>query len=240
MLNKYFKYDRLKVERDIRFPRTLRKGTMKIGIIGTGHVGGPLAAAWSKAGHEVMISSRHPTELKGLAKKLGTKVKAGTPEEAAKFGEVVLLSIPFGEIPNLSKEVLNSLKGKIVMDTCNPFIERDAEIGIEALNSPVGSGVWTSKHIPGAKIVKAFNTVYADLLESEAHREGEPIGIPLASDHKDALETVSVLVMDAGFGPYVVGELRRAKEFDNGTEAFGSGASVNELEKMFRPKRKAA
>ncbi len=216
------------------------KKAMKIGIIGSGRIGGHLAAEWAKAGYEVMISSRHPNQLKGLAKKIGPKVKVGTPEEAAKFGEIILLSIPFGEIPNLGREILNALKGKIVMDTCNPYIERDKEIGVEALNSPSGSGVWTAKHLPGAKVVKAFNTIYAEELESEAHREGDPIGVPLASDHKDALETVSILVIDAGCGPYIVGELHRAKEFDNGTEAYGSGASTNELKKIFGPKRKAA
>jgi 8-hydroxy-5-deazaflavin:NADPH oxidoreductase len=216
------------------------KKAMKIGIIGAGHIGGHLAGEWAKAGHKVMISSRHPNELKGLAEKFGPKVKVGTPGETAKFGEIILLSIPFGEIPHLNKEVLNALKGKIVMDTCNPYIERDKEVGAEALNSPMGSGVWTAKHLPGAKVVKAFNTIYAEVLASEAHREGDPIGVPLASDYKDALDTVSILVIDAGCGPCIVGELHRAKEFDNGTEVYGSGASVNELKNIFWPKRKAA
>lgn len=214
--------------------------TMKIGIIGAGHVGKVLAKEWVQAGHEVMVSSRHPNKLKGFAKNLGPKVKAGTPEEAAKFGDVVLLSIPLGEVQHLSKEVRNALKGKVVLDTCNPYIERDKEAGTEALNSPDGSGVWISKHIPGAKLVKAFNTIFADLLESESHRGEEPIGVPLASDHSDALEVASMLVMDAGFGPLVVGELRRAKDFDNGTEAYGSGASPSELKRIFGQKRKAA
>jgi 8-hydroxy-5-deazaflavin:NADPH oxidoreductase len=216
------------------------KKAMKIGIIGTGKIGSHLASEWTKAGHEIMISSRHPDKLKGLAKKIGPKAKVGTPEEAAKFGEIILLSIPFGEIPNLSKGVLNALKGKIVIDTCNPYIERDKEIGAEALNSPTGSGVWTAKHLPGAKVVKAFNTIYAEELQSEGHRKGDPIGVPLASDHKDALDTVSLLVIEAGCGPYIVGELHRAKEFDHGTEAYGSGASAKELKEMLGPKRKAA
>lgn len=216
------------------------KKTMKIGIIGTGNIGGHLASEWTKAGHEIMISSRHPNKLKGLAKEIGPKVKVGTPEEAAKFGEIILLSIPFGEIPNLPREVRNALKGKIVIDTCNPYIEQDGEAGAEALHSPEGSGVWTAKHLPGAKVVKAFNTVHAEELKSEGHRKGDPIGVPLASDHKDALDTVSLLVIQAGCGPYIVGELYRAKDFDNGTEAYGSSASTNELKKMFGPKRKAA
>lgn len=187
-----------------------------------------------------MVSSRHPNQLKSLARNFGSKVQVGTPEEAAKFGEVILLSIPLGEIARLSQEVRNALKGKVVLDTCNPYIERDKQAGAEALNSPDGSGVWISRHIPGAKLVKAFNTIYAELLESEAHRKEDPIGVPLASDHRDALEIASMLVMDAGFGPFVVGELRRAKDFDNGIEAYGSGASLRELKKIFGQKRKAA
>jgi 8-hydroxy-5-deazaflavin:NADPH oxidoreductase len=218
----------------------MKKKGIKIGIIGTGHIGSRLAAEWAKAGHEITISSRHPDQLKKLAKQLGPKVKVGTPEQAAQFGEVILLSIPFGEILHLSNEILSALRGKIVIDTCNPFIDRDREIGAEALNSPSGSGIWTANHIPGAKIVKAFNTIYAEVLKSQAHRQGEPVGVPLASDHEDALDTVSILVLDAGFGPFVVGELHRAKEFDNGTEAFGSGAPVGELKKMFRPQKKKA
>lgn len=212
---------------------------MKIGIIGTGHVGSVLAAEWAKAGHQIMLSSRHPNQLKAMAKQMGPKVEVGTPEEAAKFGEILLLSIPFGEIPHLSKKVLSAMKGKIVMDTCNPYVERDKQVGIEALNSPEGSGVWVARHIPGAKMVKAFNSIFAEALKSEAHRKGERLGVPLASDHKDALEVVSMLVKDAGHGPVIVGELRRAKEFDNGSVVYTSGASVSELKRQFQ-KRKAA
>jgi predicted dinucleotide-binding enzyme len=237
-LNKYFKNGRFKYRKGQK--RRGMKKAMKIGIIGTGHIGGYLASEWAKAGHEVMISSRHPHQLKELAKKLGSKVKAGTPEEAAQFGEIILLSIPFGEIAHLSQEILASLKGKIVMDTCNPYIERDKKAAEEALNAPTGSGVWTAKHLPEAKVVKAFNTIYAEELKSEAHRKGDPIGVPLASDHQEALEIVSTLVVDAGCGPHIVGKLHRAKEFDNGTEVYGSGASVNQLKKMFAPKRRAA
>ncbi|MGE5196131.1 MAG: NADPH-dependent F420 reductase [Anaerolineae bacterium] len=213
---------------------------MRIGIIGSGNIGSILARHWVKAGYEVILSSRHPEKLKALAKSLGAKASVGTPEEAAHLGEVILLSIPLIEVLNLSQEVKDSLRGKIVMDTCNPYPYRDGDAGIEALNEPAGSGVWTARHLPGAKLIKAFNTVYFKLLETEAHRKGEPIGIPLASDDKDALQIVSKLVEDAGFGPVIIGELRRAKEFDNGTSPYASGASASELQVMFGKKRKTA
>jgi 8-hydroxy-5-deazaflavin:NADPH oxidoreductase len=93
---------------------------LKIGIIGTGKIGGTLAELWVKAGHEVLISSRHPDELQGLAKSLGPKARAGTPREAAVFGDVVLISVPYGALPQVGKDLQNELKGKVVLDTGNP------------------------------------------------------------------------------------------------------------------------
>ena len=207
---------------------------MKIGIIGTGNIGGTLSQLWVEAGHEVILSSRHPQKLIPLAHKLGKKATVGTPEEAARLGEVVLLSIPLGEIPGLSKTLVKSLVGKIVMDTCNPYPERDGQAGIEALQGPEGSGEWVAHHLPGAIVVKAFNSVYYKTLQSEAHRRVDPIGIPLASNDASALSTVAMLVREAGFGPVIVGNLQRAKEFDHGSSPYASDASARELKKMLR------
>lgn len=210
---------------------------MKIGIIGCGHIGKALARLWIKAGHQVMISSRHPDELTAFAKGLGSHASVGSPEDAAQFGEVILLSIPLGEIPNLSKKLQSSLKNKIVLDTCNPYPERDGAFGVEALASSVGSGMWTSKQLPGAIIVKAFNTVYYKLLETEHGRKQNPIGVPLASDDEYALQLASQLVKEAGFGPVIVGRLQKAKEFDNGTHPYASGATASELTEMFAQRK---
>jgi 8-hydroxy-5-deazaflavin:NADPH oxidoreductase len=215
------------------FTRSDRSTHMKIGTIGTGNIGAALARHWAKAGHELILSSRHPTELKDLAEELGAKASIGTPEDAARQGEVILLSIPLGGIPKLGKAVVDSLRGKIVMDTCNPYPGRDGDAAREVVREGMGSGLWAAKHLPGARVVKAFNTVYFKLLESEAHRSGDPVGIPLASDDEQALQTVSQLVRDAGFGPVVIGELKRAREFDVGTPPYNTGASASELETMF-------
>src|SRR4051812_8885311 len=78
---------------------------LKIGIIGTGNIGGALAKHWSKAGHEIVIASRHPEQLGAMAKSLGPKVRAGTPKEAAAFGDVVLVSIPYAATPQLGRDL---------------------------------------------------------------------------------------------------------------------------------------
>src|SRR6516162_5788204 len=78
---------------------------LKIGIIGTGRIGGTLAELWAKAGHEVLVSSRHPDQLQDLVRSLGPKARAGTPREAAIFGEVVLISVPYGALPQIGKDL---------------------------------------------------------------------------------------------------------------------------------------
>jgi 8-hydroxy-5-deazaflavin:NADPH oxidoreductase len=206
---------------------------MRIGIIGSGNIGETLARLWAEAGHDVILSSRHPEKLKRLAEEIGPKARAGTPDDAARGGEVVLLSIPLGEIPKLGRGVTEALRGKIVMDTCNPYPERDGDAAREVFREGMGTGVWTARHLPGARVVRAFNSVYYVTLRKEAHRSGDPVGIPLASDDDEALKIASKLVRDAGFGPVVVGELRRARDFDPGTKPYATGASVRELETMF-------
>ncbi|HEY6456521.1 MAG TPA: NAD(P)-binding domain-containing protein, partial [Steroidobacteraceae bacterium] len=81
------------------------KNPEKIGIIGTGRIGGALARAWVKAGHEVFVSSRHPEQLQGLVAELGPRAHAGTPLQAAQFGTVILVSIPYGAMPQIGSEL---------------------------------------------------------------------------------------------------------------------------------------
>ncbi|HET7731522.1 MAG TPA: NAD(P)-binding domain-containing protein, partial [Usitatibacter sp.] len=100
----------------------------RIGIVGSGRVGGAIGAAWVKAGHEVMFSSRNIENDKALAAKLGPNARAGTPREAAAFGEVVMISVPYGSLPEVGKDLADLIKGKVVIDTCNPFVSRDGEI----------------------------------------------------------------------------------------------------------------
>jgi 8-hydroxy-5-deazaflavin:NADPH oxidoreductase len=191
---------------------------LKIGIIGTGHIGGTLATLWVGAGHEVMMSSRHPQELQALAKSLGPRAHLGTPSEAAQFGEVVLISVPYGALPQVGRELKNELAGKIVLDTGNPYPERDGPMAVEARRK--GTGVASAEYLPGVRLVRAFNAINSGDLRSEAHRNGAPIAIPLAADDRQALQVAEQLVRDAGFAPVVVGNLARAREFDVGTPVY--------------------
>ena len=191
---------------------------LKIGIIGAGHIGGTLASLWVKAGHEVLVSSRHPDQLKGLVSSLGPRARAGTPREAALFGDVVLISVPYGALPQIGRDLRTELSGKIVLDTGNPYPQRDGDMATEARRK--GTGVSSAEFLPGVRLVRAFNAINSGDLASEAHRSGERIAIPLAGDDGQALEVAQRLVRDAGFEPVVVGPLARAREFDVGTAVY--------------------
>jgi 8-hydroxy-5-deazaflavin:NADPH oxidoreductase len=191
---------------------------LKIGIIGTGHIGGALATLWVGAGHEVLMSSRHPQELQALAHSLGPRARVGTPLEAARFGEVVLISVPYGALPQVGRDLKSDFAGKIVLDTGNPYPERDGPMAVEARRK--GTGVASAEYLPGVRLVRAFNAINSGDLRSEAHRKGAPIAIPLAGDDRQALQVAEQLVRDAGFAPVVVGPLSRAREFDVGTPVY--------------------
>lgn len=190
----------------------------KIGIIGTGHIGGTLAKLWVASGHEVFLSSRHPEELKTLAESLGPKARVGTPREAAAFGDVVLVSVPYKALPDIGRDLKSELAGKVVLDTCNPYPERDGPMAVEVRKE--GTGVASPRFLPGVRLVRAFNAIGWRDLEHEAHRKGEPIAIPLAGDDAQALAVAQQLVTDAGFVPVVVGGLDRARDFDVGTRPY--------------------
>jgi predicted dinucleotide-binding enzyme len=191
---------------------------LKIGIIGAGHIGGTLASLWVKAGHEVLLSSRHPDQLAGLVRTLGPRARAGTPREAALFGDVVLVSVPYAALPQIGRDLRTELSGKIVLDTGNPYPHRDGDMAVEARRK--GTGVSSAESLPGVRLVRAFNAINSGDLAGEAHRGGEPIAIPLAGDDSQALEVAQRLVRDAGFEPVVVGPLARAREFDVGTAVY--------------------
>jgi 8-hydroxy-5-deazaflavin:NADPH oxidoreductase len=191
---------------------------LKIGIIGTGNIGGALATHWAKAGHELVISSRHPEELQDLAKSLGPKVRVGTPREAAQFGEVILLSVPYKATPDIGRDLAGELKGKVLLDTGNPYPFRDGAMANDARKR--GTGVTSREYLPGVRLVRAFNAINESNLKNDGNRKPERWAIPLASDDAEGLQVAQRLVRDAGFDPVVVGGLARAREFDVGSKVY--------------------
>jgi predicted dinucleotide-binding enzyme len=206
---------------------------VKIGIIGAGMIGSTVAKLWVDAGHDVRLATRHPEELATLVARLGTRASAGKPADAAAFGDVVMLTVPLKAIPDLARDLAPLLAGKIVIDTGNAYERRDADIARQATAHPGGSAAWAAALFSGARWVKAFNTVYFKVLETEAHRSGDRVGIPLAGDDRDAVETVATLVRDAGFDPVVVGALARGKEFEPETRPYNTGMSGRELRNLW-------
>jgi 8-hydroxy-5-deazaflavin:NADPH oxidoreductase len=205
---------------------------LKIGIIGTGDIGGALARHWAAAGHQLLISSRHPEQLQSLAKELGPNVKVGTPREAAAFGEVVLISVPYGATPQVGRDYAAELKGKVVLDTGNPYPSRDGDMAVR--DRVRGTGVASPEYLPGTKLVRAFNAINAGPLAREGFRKAERIGIPLASDDAHAMDVAKQLVSDAGFDPVPVGGIARAKDFDYGTPVYVSSMTAAELRKALK------
>jgi len=205
-----------------------RKG-LKIGVIGSGRVGGTIGALWVKAGHEVMFSSLDIEHDRKLAAGIGAGARAGTPKEAAAFGEVLFFAVPYAALPGLGRDLAAEIKGKIVLDASNPIPGRDGDMAKEALAK--STGVASPQFLPGARIVRAYNEVGYTRMRDDAHRPGERLGIPLAGDDAQALKTAVRLVQDAGHEPVVVGGLARAREFDYGTPVFGRPLTAAELRK---------
>lgn len=200
---------------------------MKIGIIGSGRQGGSLGLSWAKAGHEVLFSSRNPDNLAGLVKDSGPRARAGLPQEAAAFGDVVLIAVPYSATPQIGKDFGALMKGKVVIECGNPVETRDGQMAVEAIAK--GSGLATAAYLPGTRVVRAFNALSYVQVRDEAYRSGERLGIPVAGDDPAAVKITVQLVQDAGFEAVVVGGLARAKEFDRGTSVYVKGMTARQI-----------
>lgn len=199
-----------------------------IGIIGTGKVGSALARQWVQAHHPVLLSSRHPDQLQALAKELGPLARVGTPQQAARFGQVVLIAVPYGALPQVGQENRQALKGKVVIDASNPFPARDGEVARKAL--AVGIGAASKKYLQGARMVRAFNTIPATQVAAIAHR-ADPVATPLTGDDQGALKTAARLIEEAGFTAVLVGGLEKSDKFAPGSAAFGKVLNEEQLKK---------
>ncbi len=199
----------------------------KIGIIGTGKIGSTLARAWVKAGHDVFVSSDHPEKLQALVAELAPHAQAGTPRQAAAFGSVILVSIPYRAMPQIGKELRAELAGKVILDTSNPVEQRDGTMALDAQKK--GAGVATAQLLHSQRVVRAFNCIGAASLASDGFRKPVQLAIPIGGDDGQALKVAERLISEIGFDPVVIGSLARTRVFDLGQALAGGGLTAAEL-----------
>ena len=202
---------------------------MKIGILGAGNIGGAVGQLLAEAGYPIMLSARDVGPVKAVADKIGHGALAGDEKQAAAWGEVIVMAVPWGALPQVGKDLAAELKGKIVIDTCNPREGRDAlaKDGLEK-----GTGITDPTYLPGTRLVRGFNALSAGLLLPNRNHPGALIAVPLASDDKAAMAVVAGIVRDTGFEPVEVGNLSKAKSFDQGTPDYKTTLTAAQMKKQ--------
>ena len=191
---------------------------LKIGMIGSGRVGSALGNALVLAGHEVMFSSRHLEDDQSLAESIGAGASAGTPREAAAFGDVLFVAVPYSALPDVGEDLADLIKGKVIIDACNPFPNRDGEIADWAREK--GAGLASAELLPGALIVRAFNAIGSARMGA-AYQEPGAVGMPIAGDDAEAVAVASGLIHDIGYEPVLIGGLEMGRHLIPGTPLAG-------------------
>jgi predicted dinucleotide-binding enzyme len=190
---------------------TPARAPQKIAFVGAGRMGSGIGTLLVSTGHEVMFSSRHPEELKPLVDKLGPHAHAGTVADAVKFGDVVVLTIPYNGIPELAKEFGPQLQAKpLVIDVGNPIPNRDGEAGTRGRDE--GAGVYLRTLMPDLKVVRAFNAINWAKLPEYATRQGDrKVAAPIVGDDPRAIALAESLIREIGFEPVLIGGLAQSK-----------------------------
>jgi hypothetical protein len=201
-----------------------------IGLIGAGHIGSQVARLAVANGYDVVISnSRGPETLSGLIAELGAKARAGTVDEAARAGEIVVVTIPLKSIATVP---VAPLAGKIVIDTNNYYPERDGHIP-ELDNESTTTSELLQKHLPGSKVVKAFNHIYAAELTTHGQSAGSKNrrALVIAGDDQAAKATVTRLLDQFGFDTVDAGPLKEGWRIQRDTPGYGPRRTAEELRK---------
>jgi len=202
---------------------------MRIGIVGAGHIGGTAAKLFARAGHQVAVSnSRGPATLASLVSSIGTNAKAVSTVEAVKFGEAILLALPYRKMDALPPG--ESFAGKIVIDATNPY---SATGGVMNLGESTSSEE-VAKRMPGARLVKAFNTMGWNTLASGARpAHEERLVVFIAGDDAASKATVAKLIDEIGFASIDTGSLREGGHRQQpGSRIYGRPMTVREAKQI--------
>jgi predicted dinucleotide-binding enzyme len=199
-----------------------------IGFIGAGQIGSQVARLSIAAGHDVVLSnSRGPETLAALVAELGPKARAASVEEAAKAGDIVVVSIP---IKNYRSVPVAPLAGKIVIDTHNYYTQRDGNIP-ELDDESTTTAELLQAHLPTSKVVKAFNHIYAHQLTTDGKPSGSPNrrALVIAGDDAGAKKTVTALLDSFGFDTVDAGPLAEGWRIQRDTPGYGPRRNAEEL-----------
>lgn len=199
---------------------------MTIGIIGAGNIGSTAAQHFTDAGHEVMVSnSREPETLADLVDDLGSNAQAGTPTEAAAFGEVVMEAIPFGAYEDLPTDVLADT---IVISASNYYPLRDGAVPLEGQTHTE----LIADYLSDATVIKAFNTMYWEVLRDEGRPDADPeerLALFIAGDDREAKGIVTDLIDDIGFTAVDTGTLAKGgRHIEPGSPIYTAPMTANE------------
>jgi predicted dinucleotide-binding enzyme len=199
-----------------------------IGLIGAGHIGSQVARLAVRNGYDVVISnSRGPESLATLVAELGPKARAGTSLDAARAGDIVVVTIP---LKNYRSVPVEPLAGKTVIDTNNYYPQRDGRIP-ELDNESTTTAELLQAHLPKSKVVKAFNHIYA----RELTTDGQPSGstnrraLVIAGDDREAKATVTRLLDQFGFDTVDAGPLKEGWRIQRDTPGYGPRRTADEL-----------
>jgi len=206
---------------------------MKIGIIGSGNIGGNLGKHWAKAGHNVLFSSRHPEELKSLVKEAGGNAEALSVKHTFEANaDVYLLAVPFKAIDKISELYAGEYGNKVIIDATNPYPERDGEMALKVRNANYNASEYTAMKFATAKTAKAFNTIYAEHLRDRAFRDVDKLTIPYAAQDKESKAVVRQLIEDIGFDSLYIGNLSDTRIMDPDQVIYGKSLQRNELKEL--------
>lgn len=191
---------------------------MKIGVIGTGRMGAGLGGLWAAAGHDVCFGSRDGDKARDEAASVGSGAQGGSVEDAAAFGDAVLLAIPYAATSAVLAGLTErgTLAGKVLVDCTNPVVGNQDGLGLGlALWGTSSGGEEVAAAAPGALVVKAFNHIYSRVF-SPSGRDFGPDGTEVASaflcgDDEGAKTTVATLAGDLGFEPVDIGALNMSR-----------------------------
>lgn len=198
---------------------------MNIAIIGVGNVGRALARLLQAGGHEVTVGLRDAAQSRA-----GAAYRVATVAESVRASELAIVALPYDVVASVLAPLAGALAGKIVVDVTNPV---NADWSPKLLGEENSAGEETARLLPNSRVVKAFNTIFADVMRKDRiDRQGHKISAFIASDDLAAAETVAALAHDAGFSPVIAGPLKLARQLEamahlNIAIAVGQGGGTN-------------